>query len=206
MEHTHQVPHKGRPRTFVKEEVLFKALKVFWHFGYANTSVSMLCKALNLSAPSLYAAFGSKSALFIKTVDFYEDTYWEPLREQFRKEADFYKAFYDFFLGAVKVMTLDGQSLGCMVTLTTLEGEICESEVVEKVTNLELRVEKLFYDKLLTAKEHGQIKAHSDPKILANFLSTFFNGLTLRARLGQSAQVLEEAVNITLKLVESEVK
>lgn len=47
-------------------------MRVFWERGYAGTSVADLTARLGISAPSLYAAFGDKRALFEEAVAHYE--------------------------------------------------------------------------------------------------------------------------------------
>ncbi|HAI28847.1 MAG TPA: TetR family transcriptional regulator, partial [Thalassospira sp.] len=41
---------------------------LFWERGYENTSMSDLSNAMELRPPSIYAAFGSKEALFEEVV------------------------------------------------------------------------------------------------------------------------------------------
>ena len=61
----------GRPRTFDTEKALDRALKIFWRKGYEGTSLPDLTKAMGISRPSLYAAFGNKEALFRRAIDRY---------------------------------------------------------------------------------------------------------------------------------------
>ena len=55
----------ARPREFDEEEVLDRALDVFWRRGYGATSVEDLTAATGLGRGSLYAAFGDKETLFL---------------------------------------------------------------------------------------------------------------------------------------------
>src|ERR1043165_2433188 len=61
----------GRPREFNTEEVLDKALHVFWEKGYEGASLPDLTEAMGINRPSLYAAFGNKESLFRKALDRY---------------------------------------------------------------------------------------------------------------------------------------
>jgi AcrR family transcriptional regulator len=63
----------GRPREFDVDKALDRALKVFWRRGYEGASLPELTKAMRISRPSLYAAFGNKEALFRKAIDRYLD-------------------------------------------------------------------------------------------------------------------------------------
>ncbi len=61
-----------RPREFDRDEVLQKALQVFWERGYESTSVQHLVDAMGIGRASLYATFGSKHGLFCAVMDDYE--------------------------------------------------------------------------------------------------------------------------------------
>jgi len=43
---------------------LAAAVELFWRAGYQETTIAMLTRAMGVSPPSLYAAFGDKDALF----------------------------------------------------------------------------------------------------------------------------------------------
>src|SRR5215471_13144873 len=65
---------RGRPRSFDRDEVLARAMQVFWEKGYEAASMQDLLTAMNLSSPSLYAAFGDKESLFIEAVERYVES------------------------------------------------------------------------------------------------------------------------------------
>lgn len=61
----------GRPRGFDREAALATAMELFWRHGYEGVSVADLTAAVGVAAPSLYAAFGSKAALYREALDRY---------------------------------------------------------------------------------------------------------------------------------------
>src|SRR5262249_60568372 len=61
-----------RPREFDFDEVAEGLLKAFWLRGFGRTSISDLTAATKLLPGSLYAAFGSKEAMFRLAVDRYQ--------------------------------------------------------------------------------------------------------------------------------------
>ena len=67
----------GRPRAFDRDDAVDQAMQLFWQHGYDSTSLSLLKAALGggISAPSFYAAFGSKEALFDECVQRYLTTF-----------------------------------------------------------------------------------------------------------------------------------
>ena len=63
----------ARPAEFNRDDVIEKAMNVFWRTGYASTSISDLVSATSLKPGSLYGAFKSKRDLFIEVVDTYAE-------------------------------------------------------------------------------------------------------------------------------------
>ncbi|HRV92857.1 MAG TPA: helix-turn-helix domain-containing protein, partial [Anaerolineae bacterium] len=59
----------ARPREFDENEVLDKAMDLFWQKGYEATSIQELLTAMGISRGSLYDAFGDKHALFLAVLE-----------------------------------------------------------------------------------------------------------------------------------------
>src|SRR5882724_6695271 len=64
---------RGRPRAYDPVEAIARAAAVFWKAGYAGTSLDDLSEATGMNRPSLYAAFGDKRDLYLKTLAYYRD-------------------------------------------------------------------------------------------------------------------------------------
>ena len=63
-----QTIRMARPREF-DEEVLRRALHLFWDRGYEGASRSDLVDGMGLTKSSLYRAFGSKEGLFRRALE-----------------------------------------------------------------------------------------------------------------------------------------
>src|SRR5947199_7205552 len=64
---------RGRPRAYDPQVALARAAEAFWKAGYAGTSLDDLAAATGMNRPSLYAAFGDKRELYLKTLEHYRD-------------------------------------------------------------------------------------------------------------------------------------
>ena len=62
---------KGRPRGFDVDAAVLAATHLFWEKGYDGTSMRDLTDALGINSPSLYAVFGDKRGLYLKTIERY---------------------------------------------------------------------------------------------------------------------------------------
>ena len=62
----------ARTKDFDEDEVLTKAMNLFWLNGYNGTSMQDLVDGLGISRSSLYDTFGDKRSLFLKTLENYK--------------------------------------------------------------------------------------------------------------------------------------
>src|ERR1700723_2079032 len=61
----------GRPKSFRREEVLEKAMPVFWKRGFADTSLQELEQATGVNKSGLYTEFRDKEDLFVACLRHY---------------------------------------------------------------------------------------------------------------------------------------
>ena len=61
----------GRPRGFTREEVLRKAISVFWAKGFAETTLQDLERATGVNKSGLYSEFHNKQEIFLESLRYY---------------------------------------------------------------------------------------------------------------------------------------
>jgi AcrR family transcriptional regulator len=61
----------GRPKNFSREEVLGKAMPVFWKHGFSDTSLQELERATGVNKSGLYSEFRDKEDLFVACLRHY---------------------------------------------------------------------------------------------------------------------------------------
>ncbi|MEM7092564.1 MAG: TetR/AcrR family transcriptional regulator [Actinomycetota bacterium] len=71
----------ARPKSFDVDDVLDRAVEVFWLNGMAATSIEDLVQALGINRGSLYATFNSKEELYHRALDRYQDGFVVWLQE-----------------------------------------------------------------------------------------------------------------------------
>jgi hypothetical protein len=113
---------RGRdPRRFSADAALDAAMKVFWTKGFAGASLNDLTDAMEITRPSLYAAFGNKEALFFKALDLYQS-----LRKDYMTEAlqtpTARGVFEALLRGALRNQLAEGQPRGCLMVLNAMQG------------------------------------------------------------------------------------
>src|ERR1044072_4945642 len=68
-----EAKRRGRPRAYDPAQALARAADRVWKAGYAGTSLDDLSEATGMNRPSLYAAFGDKRDLYLKTLEHYRE-------------------------------------------------------------------------------------------------------------------------------------
>jgi TetR/AcrR family transcriptional regulator, copper-responsive repressor len=61
----------GRPKAFSREDVLEKALPLFWNRGFADASLHELERATGVNKSGLYSEFEDKGDLFVQSLRYY---------------------------------------------------------------------------------------------------------------------------------------
>lgn len=183
---------RGRPRSFDRKAALAQATCLFWRKGYEATSIADLTEAIGIGAPSLYAAFGSKEALYVEALHYYVARYEKFSWARFEAAATAREAVESYLLDSAAALTgsFDDMPRGCMVTLSSVGseghvelGEIVRSERAAPLDRLKAR--------LARAVTEGELQPSVDVHALARFVQTVQSGMSILARDGTSRAELE---------------
>jgi len=188
---------KGRPRSFDRDDVLERAMMLFWKHGYDATSVSLLTEAMGIGAPSLYAAFGDKRALFKEALDHYMTTYGSFTVRALQDESDPRAAIERLLLGAAAAFTSAGHPRGCMV-ITAATNCAPESAAVERRLRT-IRAGSVHAIEEKIASGSRGLPPPASARTLALFFSATLQGMSAQARDGASREELEAIARAALR-------
>jgi len=181
----------GRPRNFSREEVLQKAIPVFWKQGFANTSLQDLEKATGVNKSGLYSEFESKEEIFLESLKYYLSQRDGSILKQ---EPLGWKNIKNFLSQSCPA----GSTGGCLAIYSMRELPIVPSEAHDIV------YASLAALKRLIAKNIAAASVNSDADIVADVVLTFFTGLCLEQNLGRrkaaSARKIEGLIEILRQL------
>ena len=188
----------GRPRAFDVDEALDRALEVFWRQGYEGTALSDLTAAMGINRPSLYATFGNKEALFRKVLDRYADgpAAYAARQIQGPRARDVVEALV---YGAIDLTTGPDTPLGCINVRTAQAcGPDADPARHEAMTRRAADHAAL-RRRLGRARAEGDLPPDADPDALAQFVTTFIDGIAVQASGGASRAQLRQAADIALR-------
>ncbi|ARP84455.1 TetR family transcriptional regulator [Bordetella genomosp. 8] len=190
---------RGRPREFDREAALAKAMRLFWTKGYEATSISDLTKALGVGSTSLYAAFGSKDALYAEALRYYSTTYEDLVLGRFRQAATAREAAFAYLWDSAAAMTGADCDLprGCMVTLGTV-GSDGHDELGDLMRKARGEAFNALLPRLQRGVAEGELPESLDIAKLARFLQTVQSGMAIRARDGADRAELQAIAEIAM--------
>ncbi|MDC7675534.1 TetR/AcrR family transcriptional regulator [Asticcacaulis machinosus] len=188
---------RGRPRAFDREAALSKAMRLFWCKGFAATSISDLTEDMGIGSPSLYAAFGSKEALYAEALRYYVDSNDAFAWGAFRAAPTAREAVEAYLTLLASALTgeLSDMPRGCMVTLSAVGSE-GYPELGERVREERSVAYNRLKDRLEKGIADGDLPLKTDARPLARFIQTIVAGMSILARDGASREDLEGVVRM----------
>jgi AcrR family transcriptional regulator len=187
----------GRPREFDVEVALDAALDVFWRKGYEGASYTDLTKAIGVERPALYAAFGNKEALFRLALARYYERYLHYFPEALTLPTS-RQVVEHILRGAAELHTRHADRRGCLGIHGALAGADDGEAIRQALIDARADGEAALRDRLVLAREQGDLPENTDPAVLAAFVLTILHGMAVQAKAGFSRARLEAIVEHAL--------
>ena len=187
----------GRPRTFDRDAAVQQALYLFWQQGYESTSLSQLKAAIGsgISAPSFYAAFGSKEALFQECTTRYLATYARVTECLWDTDLAPKEALDQALRRSARMQCERGHPKGCMVALGVMSATSPELfAVTASLTRSRERTSAGITSCIERAIAAGELGKDVDPRALTTVFDSFLLGLSTLARDGVGFQAMDAAI------------
>lgn len=171
----------GRLKGFDRNEVLDKALQIFWKKGYADTSLSDLEKATGVNKSGLYSEFKDKDDIFYESLKRYHET--TPVVDILTANPLGWKNIETFLKAG---MTCKGQK-GCYIANSLRDYAIIPAKAKQVIADSSRVVNDILIENI---KATGTKK---DPVLLSNMIQTFASGLSLKLNAMKPDQLTQEA-------------
>ena len=189
-------------KQFDEDVALDAAMQAFWTQGFDATSMSDLESATGLNKSSLYNAYDSKEALYLRCLERYVARFGEPLMDALDRPV-FVESIKAFFAQLLERLQDGDLPPGCMVT-----GAACSvatrsdhsRELLDR--NLQQSFSTL-RDRCDQAHAAGELPAGTDPDQLAALLLITARGMTVLACTDDPAGLPALAAEGVLQLLEA---
>lgn len=188
----------ARTREFDLDEATERALHLFWSKGYEGTSLSDLTEAMGISRPSLYAAFGSKEALFQRALERYASTAKVGIEAALaaptaREAALRVLRFHADAAGRTDVPR------GCLLVQGALACSDDSAPVRTALAAARSAGEAATLVRFERAKKAGELPADTRPADLARWLWTVCQGMAVQASSGATREQLRRVAELTMR-------
>ncbi|SDR92846.1 transcriptional regulator, TetR family [Polaribacter sp. KT25b] len=184
----------ARKKKYNEDEVIEKAMLLFWKNGYETTSMQMLEQEMGINKFSIYASFGNKHGVFLESLKHYKLKV-NTVLEKFKKGTNGIADIKQFFYDSVSSNFKSDHIKGCFVTNTYNEFSEKEDKCIKEQMNLfmdnlkSIIIEKLQMD---TTKDKQTITKQ------ANYLLLAKNGLAAAARVNTKEEI-EDYIELIFK-------
>lgn len=181
-----------RARPYDRDMALDAALTLFWRKGYHATSLKDLEAALGMKPGSIYAAFQSKSALYLATLERYFERSRASLATLRGETGSPLTALADFLRGFGRPAAGDPGRRACMLVKTLLDVTEADAGIGDRargyLDEMTAEIERLFE----AARSAGEIASDSDTGRLARRYQANMTALRIEAHRGCDPAALIE--------------
>ena len=153
---------------------------------------------LGITQASLYAAYGSKEALFREVVDLYRRTDGSTTDRALSRPGSAKEAIRTMLQDAVDVFTARGAPGGCLLVLGATNCTVNNRAVQQHLTSLRKESISNIARRLQLAQDAGELNREVSVASLAGYYATVLHGLSIPARDGVSREDLMQIADLAM--------
>lgn len=191
----------ARTKDFDENEVLKKAVCLFWDKGYNGTSMQELVDGLGISRSSLYDTFGDKHQLYLKALEVYRQDYGSQLCALTGEASSAKEAINQLLQLVIDNLLNDEQRKGCFMVNAGIEMASHDGEVNKLICDTENQLEQAFLKVLRQGQEKGEIAKEKDAAALARFLNNTVKGMQVSVKSITDRSFFEDIIRTTLSAI-----
>jgi TetR/AcrR family transcriptional regulator, transcriptional repressor for nem operon len=196
------IPIMARTKDFDEDEVLAKAINLFWRKGYNGTSMQDLVDTLGISRSSLYDTFGDKHQLYLKALESYQQAETAKRNSILDKPIPAKTAIRQLLDLTILELINDKQHKGCFLINAAVETAPHNKEVNTIICRNEQALETAFYEVILRGQKSGEISTKQDARALARLIFNTIVGFRVTGKSATDKSVFEDIVRLTLSVLD----
>ncbi|MCM3171861.1 MULTISPECIES: TetR/AcrR family transcriptional regulator [Paenibacillus] len=188
----------ARSKEFEVNEVLDKAMDIFWKQGYEKTSMSDLVEHMGIHRRSIYDTFEDKHSLFLRAMDRYADKVNAALLAEVKASKTAVEALHSIF--DYMIAETEAMPTGCLIVNAAVELASHDNEVDNRSLESFNSVEQMFQRIIEWGQQEGEFSSKLDPKETAEYLHNISVGIRAMARTSTDKEKLNRIVNVSINL------
>ncbi|MDB5141760.1 MAG: comR 2 [Mucilaginibacter sp.] len=191
----------ARTKDFDENEVLSKAVCLFWHKGYNGTSMQDLVDGLGISRSSLYDTYGDKHALFIRSLESYKEMSSTKMNDIINHSASAKDAIKKLLDLTTLDLIRDEQHKGCFLVNAAVEVASHDADVKSVIDHNDQQIEDSFYKAIKKGLDSGEISSKQDARALARFIFNTVKGIRVSSKSVTDKRVFDDIIKLTMSVL-----
>jgi TetR/AcrR family transcriptional repressor of nem operon len=195
-------PIMARTKDFDEEQVLTRAMNLFWSRGYNTTSMEDLVSGLGISRSSLYDTYTDKHSLFIKALENYQQIGFEKMQETANHPGPAKETIKKLLEMVPDGLLAGKHKQGCFMMNAAVEVAPHDKTVNNMVRNNDQQMEDIFYQVIQKGKNNGEIKNQRDAGALAKFFFNTVKGMQVTAKSNPDKSVFGDIIMLAVSTLD----
>jgi TetR/AcrR family transcriptional repressor of nem operon len=188
----------ARTKDFDENEVLAKAIQLFWHKGYNGTSMQDLVDGLGISRSSLYDTYTDKHTLFIKALESYQKAGAAKIECIINQDIPSKDIIRQLLALTTGELMDDQQQKGCFLVNAGVEVAPHDEQVNQMVCQNDRQMEEAFYQVIKKGQDKGELNAGQDARALSRFILNSVKGMRVTAKSTTDKAFFEDIIKLTI--------
>jgi len=191
----------ARTKDFDEDEVLKKAMDLFWNKGYNGTSMQDLVDGLGISRSSLYDTYTDKHTFYIKSLEHYKKTAGAGMMTAMEGGVSAKEKVSAVLYYFVNELTKDPERKGCFLVNSAVELASHDLEINKLLCESDSQTEALLRDTIAQGQKTGEISNKQDAASMARFIFNTIKGIRVTARSASDKKSFDDIVALTLSVL-----
>ena len=192
-----------RQREFNKDEVIARAMLIFWSQGYEATSIRNLQDAMGISSSSMYEVFGDKRGVYLAALAHFCELEGARI-SQMALESPTPKVFIEQLFNMLNLaLESDNPRLGSMAFNAMIEFGTIDPEVTTLLLTHYIRIANIVAQAIADGQAAGTITSKEDATTLAHTILLTLQGISTIITAKPDFDHTSGIVRLTLKLLDT---
>ena len=196
----------ARNREFDENDVIEKAVNLFWNKGYNAVSTQDLIDAFGISRSSMYGAYKDKRSLFILALQHYRQTASKGMLDILGSNLSFIETITLLLTQIIKECITDNQTKGCFIVNTAIELAPHDREILEIIQENRKNIIEALSKAIQLGIDKKELTKNNNAKSLANYFYNLIKGLRVDAKVTKDKLNYQDTIKIALTVLDTEQK
>lgn len=190
----------ARKKEFDINDVLEKAITLFWEQGYEKTSLQNLVTHMGIHKRSMYDTFGDKHSLYLKALERCVDTTEENLREKAKNPISVKGTIRSLLESTLEYEEIDRK--GCLVVNSATELALRDDNAAEQVKRNFDSTQEILFELIKLGQSTGELSNRHDPRMLAIAILNLWLGIRVQTRVVTNLDELYSMIDGAIMLLD----